>query len=241
LGRRPGDLPFGLGAWFEADMWPAEPEVIELLRIDFRELLGLKRGAEVPHGRRCRLGGVVPAGEGHDEDGPAQALRTGVDCQHRSSLRRCKGKSSTNGQLTNFSPDCRIPRCPNSLGGSDHVREALALDRGGNRTLARWRLRVERGVADVAVEHQPLRVEGALRLLDEEPFRGSYRDAPGRCHGPEPELVREGGHGRPGPDPRALDDCQPSATSAPFDVSGGSLASGECRVSWGDSRRSNGL
>src|SRR5262249_25012906 len=88
LGSRPRDLAFGLGAWLEADLRPGEAEVIELLGIDFGELLGSQGRSKVPHGRRRRLGGVVPAGKGHYQYRPPQALRTGVDFQriHRLSI-----------------------------------------------------------------------------------------------------------------------------------------------------------
>jgi hypothetical protein len=42
LGGRPGDLPLGLGAWFEADIRPGQAEVVELLGVDLSELVGVE-------------------------------------------------------------------------------------------------------------------------------------------------------------------------------------------------------
>src|SRR5438105_14858148 len=117
---------------------------------------------------------------------------------------------------------------PTSGGGSDHVRHALAFARDRNRTAAgRW-LRIERGVADLALEHEPFRLEGALRLLDEESRRElAGRDAAGRRDGPEPELVWQGCYGKSGADPRAVGGRVVARSPRhPSDGSGGSLAPG---------------
>ena len=81
FGGRPGDLTLRVGARLEADIGPGEAEVIELLGVDLGELLGVKRGAQIPHRGRRRLGCVVPAAERHDQDRPTQTLRPGVDFQ----------------------------------------------------------------------------------------------------------------------------------------------------------------
>src|SRR5262247_1373240 len=88
-------------------------------------------------------------------------------------------------------------------------RQELANGGVGNVAPARGRLRHQRGVANLAVEHEPLRVKGALRLLDEEPW-GLRRDGDEarRCPGAEPELVRPARDGQPGPDPRALTEAR---------------------------------
>src|SRR4030095_16044955 len=94
-----------------------------------------------------------------------------------------------------------------TLGGGPAYgrRQELANAGDGNVAPARGRLRHQRRVANLAVEHEPLRVQGALRLLHEKP-RGLRRDGDEdrRRHGAGPELVRSAGDGQPGPDPRAL-------------------------------------
>src|SRR4029453_9830535 len=94
-----------------------------------------------------------------------------------------------------------------TLGGGPAYgrRQELANAGDGNVAPARGRLRHQRRVANLAVEHEPLRVQGALRLLHEKP-RGLRRDGDEdrRRHGAGPTLVRSAGDGQPGPDPRAL-------------------------------------
>src|SRR6059036_1629279 len=125
------------------------------------------------------------------------------------------GESSTNGQLT-------IPPCTGRMcqfrtpgGGPAYARHALETVRRWNITPDRRRLRKQRGVEHLAVEHEPLRVQGALRLLHEKP-RGRGRDGheERRRPGADAELVRSGRDGQSGPDPRALAGLR-SVTQAP--------------------------
>jgi hypothetical protein len=81
LGRRPRDLALRVRARLEADVGPGKAEVVELLGVDLGELLGPERRAKVAHRGRRRLGRIVPAAERHDQDRPAEALRTRVDRQ----------------------------------------------------------------------------------------------------------------------------------------------------------------
>src|SRR5262249_16682879 len=77
-----------LGARFEADIGPREAKVIELFGVDLGELLGVKRGAQVPDRGGRRFGRVIPTAERHDQDGPAKTLWTGAHFQsvHRVSV-----------------------------------------------------------------------------------------------------------------------------------------------------------
>src|SRR5262249_6884375 len=100
-------------------------------------------------------------------------------------------------------------------------RQELANAGGGNVALARGWLRHQRGVANLAVEHEPLRVQGALRLLDEEPRRlRQDRHKERRRHGAKPELVRSTGDRQPGPDPRALTRARPGHAGTALTIQG---------------------
>src|SRR4029453_10083547 len=81
LRDRPDHLALGLRARLEADVRTREAEGVELLGIDAREGTRRPHLSEVARRAGGRLGGVVPAGEGHDENGPAEAGGIFVDGQ----------------------------------------------------------------------------------------------------------------------------------------------------------------
>jgi hypothetical protein len=74
LGGGPDDLTLGLGARLEADIGARKPEVVELLGIDARDGARWPDLREIAGRGRGGLGGVVPAGESHDDERAPQAL-----------------------------------------------------------------------------------------------------------------------------------------------------------------------
>jgi hypothetical protein len=95
LGGGPDDLTLGSRAGLEAHVRPREAEVVKIFRVDAREGAGGPQLAQVPGGGAGGLGRVVPAGERHDDDGPAELPRLLVERQILAHLRLLLGACLT--------------------------------------------------------------------------------------------------------------------------------------------------
>src|SRR5262249_9226436 len=117
LGGRPDDFALRLPSGLEAHGGPRQPGMVEVLRIDFGKLPRVERGGQVPGRRRRRLGRVVPAAEGRDENGPTQSGRLRVN---REGTHRCESTICKRRPLRSSIWAARLPvnRDFDSYGGS---------------------------------------------------------------------------------------------------------------------------
>ena len=93
----------------EGDGRPRRLEVVEVLRLDLRKLLGRPRLREVGAGKRRALAAVVPAAKRGDQDGALEA-RARVDpelVRHRAILRRLRRTPEPDDERRQCSPDRR--------------------------------------------------------------------------------------------------------------------------------------
>ena len=126
LRDRPDHLPLRLGAGLEAHVRAGQPEVVELLRVDLRELLPGERCGQVARRRRRRLRRVVPAGERQQHDGPAEGRGHRVDFQWVHRRRKPPGGLLSLAESTTFDaggpPRRPAARIPKDLTGADRTK-----------------------------------------------------------------------------------------------------------------------